>query len=288
MSINAGDTGGEGAGDRLRVLCLHSFRTSAAILRDQLDMAQWPQSLGDLCDFTCMDAPHSASGAVPQDVASFFEPPYMEWWNATEVNGRLEYVGLEQSLASIDAFVDEHGPFDGVLGFSQGATLTGLMVASGVAEGRGPFAARGGADECEGVGVGVGAGAATSPTFALMISGMLARTACARDLYSAAAEAVAAGEGARGMGAGAATPSLHIIGDADAVMPPVLSARAAASPFFVDPVTTRHARGHVVPRLTGSTLDDVRAFMERLRQRRQGAEEAEEPCAAQQAPTAAL
>ena len=97
---------------KLRILCLHSFRTSAAILRDQLEMAQWPSSLGDLCEFTFMDSPHPASGDIPPDVASFFEPPYKEWWNATttkrddddEKSGggaSLEYVGLDESLASL-------------------------------------------------------------------------------------------------------------------------------------------------------------------------------------------
>ena len=259
MSAEEGSSEG---GEKLRVLCLHSFRTSANILRDQLDIAQWGSSLGDLCEFTFMDAPHLATGEIPADVASFFEPPYREWWNANEVDGRIEYVGLDESLAAIDDFAAQHGPFDGVLGFSQGATLTGLLAATGIAEGKGPFAC--------GIGVGEEAAPTTPPPFALMISGMLARTASARELYAAAAAGVEAA--AERGGAEAATPSLHIVGDSDKVLPPALSKRAAAAAFFVDAKTVRHERGHVIPLLRGKALEDVRAFLkQRLQQRRPGA-----------------
>ena len=69
---------------KLRVLALHSFRTSGSIFRDQLEaLGNWPNAIGDLCEFVYVDAPHPASGEVPEDVASFFQGPYFEWWNAT-------------------------------------------------------------------------------------------------------------------------------------------------------------------------------------------------------------
>ena len=78
---------------KLRVLCLHSFRTSAVILSDQLAMAGWgdSQCLGDLCEFVYMDAPHPASGPIPPDVAGFFQPPYFEWWHG------LLHINLNES-----------------------------------------------------------------------------------------------------------------------------------------------------------------------------------------------
>ena len=237
---------------KLRVLCLHSFRTSASILRQQFEIAGWEAegTLGDLCDFTFVDSPHPSSGAIPPDVSGFFEPPYYEWWNATTVDGALEYVGLEQSLANVQYFVEANGPYDGVLGFSQGATLTGMMAAMGAAENRGPFAAA------------AGAGAGSVP-FAMLVSGMLARTEGAKATYAAAAAAAAGG---------ATTPSLHIIGEADRVMPPVMSERAAAA-FFSDPVIVRHERGHVVPRLTGEALKKVRGFLTSMQQARAAEEQ---------------
>ena len=54
------------------MLCLHSFRTSSDILRTQMEIAGWEQSLGDLVEFTCAPDGHPASGEVPKDVAMFF------------------------------------------------------------------------------------------------------------------------------------------------------------------------------------------------------------------------
>jgi pimeloyl-ACP methyl ester carboxylesterase len=68
----------------------------------------------------------------------------------------------------------------------------------------------------------------------------------------------------------ASTPSLHLIGDADRVMPPSFSERAAEQ--FLDATTVRHARGHVIPKLEGATLETVRAFFEAQRAKRGGAE----------------
>ena len=51
----------------------------------------------------------------------------------------MTYVGLEGSLERVEREFDERGPFDGVLGFSQGATLTTLLAAKGVADAWGPF-----------------------------------------------------------------------------------------------------------------------------------------------------
>ena len=231
---------------RLRVLCLHSFRTSSDILRTQLEIAGWEQSLGDLVEFTCAPDGHPASGEIPKDVATFFpDAEYFEWWNATKnEDGVVEYLGVDASLERVrDAFAAD--AFDGVLGFSQGATLTTVLAAKGAAEGWGPFAdARGAPSGSEDAGM----------TFAVCIGGMLARTPAARDYYEKATAA------------GALTPSLHLIGDADRVMPPSFSERAAAQ--FLDSTTARHARGHVIPKLEGATLETVRAFFKAQRMKR--------------------
>jgi predicted esterase len=227
---------------RLRVLCLHSFRTSAAILKTQMEIAGWERSLGDLVEFTCAPDGHPASGEVPKDVSMFFpDGEYYEWWNATkDEDGKTTYVGLEDSLEKVERMFLNEGPFDGVLGFSQGATLTTVLTAKGAVEGWGPFrdATRGDARD--------------PLTFVVCVSGMLARTREAADLYSAAKNSC--------------TPSLHVIGDADRVMPPGLSERAAA--HFRDAATARHAKGHVIPKLEGETLEIVRAFFQAQRAKR--------------------
>ena len=228
---------------KLRVLALHSFRTSGSIFCDQLEaLGNWPNAIGDLCEFVYVDAPHPASGEVPEDVASFFQGPYFEWWNATSfgVEGKegkvLQYEGLERSLEFVEEVWRTKGPFDGIVGFSQGATFTGLLAATGKVEGRGPFVPRDAGDP---------------GAFAIFISGMQARTEEAKRLYTEAS-----GE----MGMDIAT--LHIVGETDRAIPPAMSDRA--SQMFVEErrAVIRHGRGHVVPRLDGDNLKSVRSWLQ--------------------------
>ena len=246
---------------KLRILCLHSFRTSGEILREQVRLAGWEETLGDLVEFHVMDAPHPASGPVPPDVLAFFpDVPYREWWNATEradpdASGRktMTYVGLEGSLERVEREFDERGPFDGVLGFSQGATLTTILAAKGVADAWGPFTPK----------------PKKAPVFAVCVSGAAARTRDADATYRAARDANAMADvtDASASASNVCTPSLHIIGEADRVVPPPVSTRAAAR-CFVNPVVAKHPRGHVVPRLEGDAAETVREFfLARIRER---------------------
>ena len=109
---------------RLRVLCLHSFRTNAKILETQLMLRGWLKRLRDSVEFVYLDAPYACSTdeALRQDAAvrEYFPTetygPYREWWNASS-NG--EYARLETTLKHVDDFIVNNGPFDGLLGFSQ-------------------------------------------------------------------------------------------------------------------------------------------------------------------------
>ena len=258
---------------KLRLLCLHSFRTSGEILREQVRLAGWEETLGDLVEFHVMDAPHPASGPVPPDVLAFFpDVPYREWWNATERadpdgSGRktmtMTYVGLEESLERVKREFDERGPFDGVLGFSQGATLTTILAAKGVADAWGPFADANASRDAS------RPKPKKPPVFAVCVSGAAARTREADATYRAARDANANADvtDASASASNVSTPSLHIIGEADRVVPPPVSARAAAR-CFVNPVVAKHPRGHVVPRLEGNAAETVREFfLARIRER---------------------
>lgn len=51
------------------------------------------------------------------------------WWNATDDVDTMEYRGLEESIVALNQQFVEDGPFEGVLGFSQGASLMGILSA---------------------------------------------------------------------------------------------------------------------------------------------------------------
>jgi len=57
---------------KLRLLGLHGWRTSAAVLSRQLELARWDVALGDLVEVVPIDAPHKASGPTSPDVELFF------------------------------------------------------------------------------------------------------------------------------------------------------------------------------------------------------------------------
>lgn len=83
-----------------RILALHGYHGSAEQLRRQLP---W-------LDVVALDAPSRATGDFG-------------WWHARD--GR--YVGWERTRDAIGALIAKQ-PFDGVLGFSQGAVLASLLV----------------------------------------------------------------------------------------------------------------------------------------------------------------
>ncbi|MBA0562655.1 hypothetical protein Golob_007682 [Gossypium lobatum] len=96
-----------------RILCLHGFRTSAEILKRQV--LRWPAAVLDKLDLVFLDAPYPAQGK--SGVERFFDPPYYEWFQATE--DFTEYTNFEECLAFIEDNMMKSGPFDGFLGFSQ-------------------------------------------------------------------------------------------------------------------------------------------------------------------------
>ncbi|KAL2317658.1 hypothetical protein Fmac_031534 [Flemingia macrophylla] len=101
-----------------KILCLHGFRTSGQILKTQIH--KWPQSLLDNFDLVFVDAPFPSQGK--SDVEGIFDPPYYEWFQFNkEFN---EYTNFDECLKYIEECMIKHGPFDGLLGFSQGVALT--------------------------------------------------------------------------------------------------------------------------------------------------------------------
>ncbi|MEW5312156.1 MAG: hypothetical protein WDW38_003804 [Sanguina aurantia] len=118
-------------GRKLRCLALHSWRTSASIFQQQLARARLQDKLSDLLDIVFIDAPHLASGPIPDDVLPYFEGPYYEWVTAEETPVGVEF-DLKKITTShhfIVSTMRKHGPFDCVMGFSQGSVLTAALVA---------------------------------------------------------------------------------------------------------------------------------------------------------------
>ncbi|GAU44834.1 hypothetical protein TSUD_238070 [Trifolium subterraneum] len=104
-----------------RILCLHGFRTSGQILKKQV--LRWPESVKQKLDLVFLDGKFPAQGK--SDVEGIFDPPYYEWFQANQ--DFTEYKNFDECLVYIENYMLKNGPFDGVLGFSQGAFLAAAM-----------------------------------------------------------------------------------------------------------------------------------------------------------------
>ena len=177
--------------DGISMLALHGYHGSAQALQQQL--APLADALPRSVDLTFIDAPSLARGDFG-------------WWH----EGFTGWEATRDWLADLTA--GEH--FDGVIGFSQGAALAGLLLAAQEAGGDG---AAGDNPLASGFGFGVMIGGFTSeePRHAALFRRKLA------------------------------TPSLHVTGKADGIVPMRHSLRLAER--FADPVIVKHGGGHVIP-----------------------------------------
>jgi hypothetical protein len=116
----------------LKILVLHSFRQNGSILRRATK-----KLASDLKPFATLhyaNAPlsYSPTGEMHQELLKAFgtlpEVSYQrQWWNASP--GNKIYHHLDVSFHYLDQLFKAEGPFDGIIGFSQGGALTGILCA---------------------------------------------------------------------------------------------------------------------------------------------------------------
>nr|GMC62370.1 UPF0483 protein AGAP003155-like [Ipomoea batatas] len=209
---------------KLRVVCLHGFRTSAEILKKLV--LRWPESVLDRLDLHFLDAPFPAQGK--SIVEGIFDPPYFEWFQADKEF--KEYYKFEECLEYIEDYMVKNGPFDGVLGFSQGAVLAAAM----------PGMQR----------EGEALSKAAKIKFVIIISGAkfggpkfgvpkLAANAFSHPLDC---------------------PSLHFLGETDFQK----EEGKILAECFVDPHLIHHPKGHTVPRLDDESVGTMLGFIDKI------------------------
>ncbi|XP_057491896.1 uncharacterized protein LOC130777506 [Actinidia eriantha] len=207
-----------------RFLCLHGFRTSADILEKQL--RRWPEVVLGRLDLVFLDAPYPARGK--SDVEGFYDPPYYEWFQFSQ--DYAEFYNFEECLAFIEDYMVKHGPFDGLLGFSQGAILSAAlpgMQKHGVALTKVP-----------------------KIKFVIILAGgkfggcLFGMPKLASNAFSSPVK----------------SPSLHIIGEADFLKEPGTELLEA----FEEPFVIYHPKGHTIARLDEKGLKTMLSFIEKI------------------------
>ncbi|TKW04683.1 hypothetical protein SEVIR_7G125700v4 [Setaria viridis] len=210
----------EARGRRPRFLCLHGFRTSAEIMRKQV-VGKWPADVTARLDLVFADAPFPAEGK--SDVDGIFDPPYYEWFQFDKEF--TEYRNFDKCLAYIEELMIKDGPFDGLMGFSQGAILSAALPGlqeQGLALTRVP-----------------------KIKYLIIIGG-------AKFLSPTVAEKAYANK--------IACTSLHFIGDNDFLK----THGEKLIESCVDPFVIRHPKGHTVPRLDDKSLQVMLRFLDKI------------------------
>lgn len=215
---------------KLRVLCLHGFRTNGDIMETQ--MGKWDRRVLDLLDMVFPDAPYPAEGK--SDVEGIFPPPYYEWFQFRRTETHVEYCNLEECTEYISELVAKHGPFDGLIGFSQGAFLSAALASL---QEKGHVLA-------------------SSPPlrFTIIISGGVLSNSeqYLKDCYSKPIKC----------------PSVHLIGEKDFLKP----SNEELLKCFENPVVIRHGARHTVPRLGEDEVATIQEFLLNMSSSTEGCE----------------
>ena len=204
-------------GDRgLRMLCLHGRGSNNDITRMQVDNLLFETVHGVACDMLCATEETSPQNEM---MPHFTDEPFYSWFSIYWLNHGCMGIGseggsLHTSLLRIVKVIEAHGPYDGVYGFSQGATLAAMLCNRTVWHGLFHL------DECP-------------FRFAILSNGALGES------WMRACEIAGAGA----LEFPIEVPSLHLIGETDWVRPQSES----LAKLFNNRMTHLNAVGHEIP-----------------------------------------
>ncbi|KAL7275080.1 Family of serine hydrolases 3 [Rhizina undulata] len=120
----------------IKILMLHGYTQSGAAFRSKSKAVekQLQKSLGGpgLVTLYYPTAPIRLKIAdlpgerTAEELASAEDGDNWGWWRRNHVTG--ECIGLDETWVFLSKYMDEHGPFDGIIGFSQGAALASMLA----------------------------------------------------------------------------------------------------------------------------------------------------------------
>lgn len=111
-------------------MCLHGYRQNAVKFKSQTGALR--KNLRHEAEFFFLSAPHRIPGFESGGEGDDYDQ--RAWWFTKENSFSSRDVtdldkGLEESLDLVKKYFDENGPFDALLGFSQGACLVSIICA---------------------------------------------------------------------------------------------------------------------------------------------------------------
>ncbi|KAJ2865572.1 Ovarian cancer-associated protein 2, partial [Coemansia erecta] len=172
-----------------------------------------------------------SSGAV-EAAAEFGDGPSAAWWNRSE-DPKRTWEEIKQSAETVVQAMKEHGPIDGIIGFSQGAGMAAIMMALQHASQQ---------QHCDTV---YDSDVQTLIESVRPLGGALKFAFFFAGFYPDVPQFEALVSGAAGK---IGVPSLHMVGRADRIVPMARGRELAARAFTAEAaVVMEHEGGHFVP-----------------------------------------
>ncbi|XP_068457179.1 esterase OVCA2 [Clinocottus analis] len=197
----------------LRVLCIHGYRQNGSSFREKTGALR--KLLKKHVELVYLSAPHSVPPASSEALeSSGGDEDSRGWWfsdvQALSFSAQQqceESLGLDDSVTAVREAVKNQGPFDGILGFSQGAAFVAMLCCLQEQKLEPEFNFR----------------------FSILVAGF--RSACEehKKFYNPPLQ----------------IPSLHVFGLEDRVIPDNMSRELL--PSFHDPQVLTHPGGHFIP-----------------------------------------
>lgn len=100
---------------KMRFLCLHGYQQTAAMMQAETPFLQQllEQTINDQVELVYATGPHPSTPTAAGE-------PTFAWWDIQ---------CPEYTFSFLSTLLDNEGPFDGLIGFSQGATVSCLIAA---------------------------------------------------------------------------------------------------------------------------------------------------------------
>lgn len=123
---------------RRRVLCLHGYGMDPAAMPAQLQAGTWREAwaeVGVVPELVGLEGPHVPAERLRGAAAGGDAAPSRCWWHARGGSDsgdgeEFRYVGAVESMVRVAEALEREAPVDCLLGFSQGAALAALCLAS--------------------------------------------------------------------------------------------------------------------------------------------------------------
>lgn len=200
---------------KLKILCLHGYRQNAQSFRERTGAFRKIPIIKKHTELVFVSAPNRVPPLTPEEGGGDGEnnEGQQGWWFSKEDNSYMAQdftdccKGYEESLEVIKQTIQEEGPFDGILSFSQGAALASLLCGLREQDHEGVFRFN----------------------FVILVAGFRSRQSQHNGLYKVPFN----------------IPSLHVYGETDKVIQKEMSEDLLQ--YFVDPAILQHEGGHFIP-----------------------------------------